>query len=81
MVSYGENSYGENFYGENSYGENSYSENSYGENSASRRSVFSKVVSYGLGGHYEPHHDYFGSMTNYHPDNSKVMPVLILQFC
>ena len=38
-----------------------------------------KVVSYGLGGHYEPHHDYFGSMANFDPGNSKV-PSLVQQF-
>ena len=38
-----------------------------------------KVVSYGLGGHYEPHHDYFGSMENFDPGNSKV-PSLVQQF-
>ena len=36
-----------------------------------------QVVSYGLGGHYEPHHDYFGSMANFEPANSKV-PILAL---
>ena len=39
--------------------------------------VHVQVVSYGLGGHYEPHHDYFGSMANFEPANSKV-PILAL---
>ena len=37
------------------------------------------MVSYGLGGHYEPHHDYFGSMANFDPGNSKVLS-LVQQF-
>ena len=42
--------------------------------------LMAKVVSYGLGGHYEPHHDYFGSMTHFDPANSKVLSLVLHQF-